>query len=80
MVRRGIAATGNRVPSKKGYELVVNGLRIDLSKCLVVLDYDRVALQVFPELELKEQLSDRLENGKYVYYDLKNDFVGGIIP
>ncbi len=47
MVRRGIAATGNRVPSKKGYELVVNGLRIDLSKCLVVLDYDRVELQVF---------------------------------
>ena len=80
MVCRGTAATGNLVTSKKGYELVVNGLRIDLSKCVVSLDYDRVALQVFPKLELKEQLSDRLENGKYVFYDLKNDFVGGIIP
>lgn len=80
MICRGDTATGNRSIAKKGYELTVNGLKLDLSKCLIEYCQDGMRLQIFPKLELKEQLKDKLEHGKYVFYDLKNDFVDGKLP
>ena len=71
--------TGHKAIAREGYKFTVDGIEIDLSKCIVSVSSDGTIFEIYTRGELREYLRNAGEKYKFKY-DLSADFVDGKLP